>query len=98
MGAGLETGLIDDNFRIHCPGGATFYGRYFKCHIKTGHGVVDLHKGIVQSCDVFFYNVGNRLGIDTIAQYAEAGSERIYLQVLDLGDLDHLDALAALAD
>jgi penicillin-binding protein 2 len=69
--AGLETGLIDDNYRVHCPGGATFYGRYFKCHIKTGHGVVDLHKGIVQSCDVFFYNVGNRLGIDTIAQYAE---------------------------
>ena len=35
------------------------------------HGTVDLHKGIVQSCDVFFYNVGNKLGIDRIAQYAE---------------------------
>lgn len=67
--AGLETGAIDDGFRITCGGGATFYGRFFKCHQR--HGVVDLHRGIVQSCDTFFYNVGNRLGIDRIAQYAE---------------------------
>jgi penicillin-binding protein 2 len=69
--AGLETGVVDDNFQIHCPGGASFYGRYFKCWVKTGHGTVDLHKGIVHSCDVFFYNVGNRIGIDNIAKYAE---------------------------
>jgi penicillin-binding protein 2 len=67
--AGLETGVIDDNFRAHCGGGQSFYGRYFRCH--STHGVVDVHKGIVQSCDVFFYNVGNKLGIDRIAQYAE---------------------------
>ena len=54
-----------------CPGGATFYGRYFACHLKGGHGTVDLHKAIVQSCDVYFYNLGNRLGIDKIAEYAE---------------------------
>ena len=70
--AGLETGVIDDSFSVHCPGGASFYGHYFGCHLKRGHGSVDLHKGIMQSCDVFFYNVGNRLGIDRIAQYAEA--------------------------
>ena len=68
--AGLETGTIDDNFRVHCPGGQTFYGRYFKCWQKGGHGTVDLHKGLTQSCDVFFYNVGNKLGIDNIAKYA----------------------------
>ena len=67
--AGLETGVIDDNFRVHCGGGESFYGRYFHCHAT--HGLVELHKGITQSCDVFFYNVGNRLGIDRIAQYAE---------------------------
>lgn len=66
--AGLETGVIDDNFRVICPGGATFYGHYYHCH--STHGAVELHKGIVQSCDVFFYNVGNRLGVDRIAQYA----------------------------
>jgi penicillin-binding protein 2 len=69
--AGLESGAIDDSFGVHCSGGASFYGRYFQCHLKGGHGAVDLHRGIVQSCDVFFYNVGNRTGIDTIAQYAE---------------------------
>ncbi len=69
--AGLETGVVDDNFRVHCSGGASFYGHYFKCHLRGGHGTVDLHKGIMQSCDVFFYNVGNRLGIDRIAHYAE---------------------------
>src|SRR5271166_3656195 len=67
--AGLETGAIDDNFRISCGGGGTFYGRFFKCWGK--HGTVGLHEGLVHSCDTFFYNVGNRLGIDRIAQYAE---------------------------
>jgi penicillin-binding protein 2 len=69
--AGLEKGVIDDAFQVHCPGGASFYGRYFKCWVKQGHGTVELHKGIVHSCDVFFYNVGNRLGIDNIAEYAD---------------------------
>ncbi len=67
--AGLETGVITDSFHITCGGGATFYGHYHKYH--SVHGYVELHKGIVQSCDVFFYNVGNLLGIDRIAQYAE---------------------------
>ncbi len=70
--AGLETGAIDEDYSINCPGGATFYGRYFKCHEKSGHGRVSLNKGIAQSCDVYFYNVGNRTGIDNIARYAEA--------------------------
>jgi penicillin-binding protein 2 len=69
--AGLETGSIDDAFSVRCGGGAVFYGRYFKCHIKRGHGTVSLHKGIAQSCDVYFYNVGNKTGIDNIARYAE---------------------------
>src|SRR5262249_33738229 len=67
--AGLETGVITDSFHITCGGGATFYGHFHKCH--QVHGYVELHKGIVQSCDVFFYNVGNLLGIDRIAEYAE---------------------------
>jgi len=69
--AALETGTIDDQWVVHCPGGATFYGRYYHCHVKTGHGAVNLHRGIVQSCDVYFYTVGNKLGIDNIAQYAD---------------------------
>ena len=67
--AGLETGAIDDSFHVSCGGGASFYGRFFKCWGK--HGSVELHRGLVQSCDTFFYNVGNRMSIDDIAHYAE---------------------------
>jgi penicillin-binding protein 2 len=69
--AGLETGTIDDKFGVHCPGGATFYGHYYKCWQKGGHGGVALHSGIVHSCDVYFYTVGNKTGVDNIAHYAE---------------------------
>ncbi|MGA2181433.1 MAG: penicillin-binding protein 2 [Bryobacteraceae bacterium] len=69
--AGLETGVIDDDFKVHCSGGASFYGNYFACHQKRGHGTLEVHRAIVQSCDVFFYTVGNKLGIDRIAQYAD---------------------------
>jgi len=66
--AGLKTGAIDDAFTVHCPGFAVFYGHRYKCHEVDG--TVSLHKGIVKSCDVYFYNVGNKLGIDQIAYYA----------------------------
>lgn len=69
--AALESGAIDDLLTAHCSGGASFYGRYFRCHKKSGHGTVDLHRGIVQSCDVYFYTAGNRTGIDKIAEYAK---------------------------
>ncbi|MBV9082760.1 MAG: penicillin-binding protein 2, partial [Acidobacteriaceae bacterium] len=69
--AGLESGVIDDKTEFHCSGGASFYGHYFACHVKGGHGAITLHRAIAQSCDVYFYNVGNRLGIDRIAHYAD---------------------------
>jgi len=68
--AGLETGAIDDQFTVHCSGGASFYGHYHKCWWKPGHGTVSLHKGIVQSCDVYFYTVGDRTKIEKLAFYA----------------------------
>lgn len=69
--AGLESGVIDDQTEFHCPGGASFYGHYFACWRKGGHGNISLHRAIAQSCDVYFYNVGNRLGIDRLAHYTE---------------------------
>lgn len=69
--AGLESGMVDDSTIYRCSGGASFYGHYHKCHLRGGHGTVNLHKSLVQSCDVFYYNIGNRLGIDKIAFYAE---------------------------
>ena len=68
--AGLEEGVIDPNFTVHCGGGANFYGRYFKCWKKGGHGTVNLKQAIAQSCDVYFYTVANMLGVDTINKWA----------------------------
>ncbi|HVB57604.1 MAG TPA: penicillin-binding protein 2 [Candidatus Acidoferrales bacterium] len=68
----LESKALPENFTVFCPGHADFYGRTFHCWDKKGHGTVDLHRGIVQSCDIFFYNVGQRLGIDRIHEYATA--------------------------
>jgi len=64
----LESKALPATYTAYCPGQATFYGRVFHC--DHAHGEVDLHKGIVASCDVYFYNVGERLGIDKIAYYA----------------------------
>lgn len=69
--AGLETGMIGDETSAVCHGGAVHYGRHFACHLKRGHGTVQLYRALVASCDVFFYSVGNRLGIDNIARFAE---------------------------
>ena len=69
--AGLESGTIDDAWTVHCPGGATFYGHFYHCHLKGGHGTVALHKGIVDSCDTYFYTLGNKMGIDKIAEYED---------------------------
>jgi len=68
--AGLEEGIITPDFHVFCPGGQTFYGRYFKCWKKGGHGSIDLRHAIEQSCDVYFYTVGNMLGVDRINKWA----------------------------
>jgi len=68
--AGLEEGVITPDFKVHCGGGANFYGRWFLCHKKEGHGLVDLRHAIEQSCDVYFYTVGNMLGVDRIHKWA----------------------------
>jgi penicillin-binding protein 2 len=65
----LESKAIPADYHVFCPGSAEFYGRVFHDWKKEGHGDVDLHKAIVHSCDVFFYNVGKQLGIDRISFY-----------------------------
>src|SRR5229473_457418 len=69
--AGWQEGIAQ-NLHVNCTGGAEFYGRRFGCWVKTGHGGVDLEKAIYQSCDVFFYTLAEKLGIDRIAKYATA--------------------------
>ena len=70
--AALEEGIVSENTIIPCSGGAYFYGRRFGCWKEGGHGMVSLHRAIVQSCNVYFYTVGQKLGIDRIARYAKA--------------------------
>jgi len=68
--AGLEEGIITPDFHAHCAGHANFYGRDFKCWKKGGHGAIDLRHAIEQSCDVYFYTVGNMVGVDKINKWA----------------------------
>jgi penicillin-binding protein 2 len=69
----LESKVPPANFTAFCPGFGVFYGQMHKCWVygKGSHGSIGLHEAIVRSCDVFFYNVGMRMGIDTIAKYAK---------------------------
>lgn len=68
--AALEKGVVTPATRFFCSGGLPFGGHVFHCWKKGGHGSVDLQQAISQSCDVYFYQVGQRLGIQAIADYA----------------------------
>lgn len=70
--AGLSDGVIDPTERIFCPGSIEFGGRVYRDWKKDGHGWVDLRKALVESCDVYFYEMGNRLGVDNIEAYARS--------------------------
>jgi penicillin-binding protein 2 len=70
--AALEEGIITPDFHVSCAGHANFYGREFKCWKKSGHGGIDLRHAIEQSCDVYFYTVGNMVGVDKINKWATA--------------------------
>ena len=68
--AGLEEGVITPDTKVDCRGGLKYGGRFFGCWRKRGHGVLSLHRAIVESCDTYFYEVGKRLGVDRIHDYA----------------------------
>jgi penicillin-binding protein 2 len=65
--AGLQEGIAQ-NLVVNCNGGGDFYGRFFKCDQK--HGAVNISKAIYDSCDTYYYTLGERLGIGKIAEYA----------------------------
>ena len=69
--AALEEGLVTPDYRVNCGGGASFFGRYFLCHLKGGHGLVDMRHALEKSCNVYFYTLGNMLGVDRIHKWAE---------------------------
>ena len=69
--AALEEGIITPEKKIFCNGSFELGNRTYRCWQKKGHGYVDLHRAIVESCDVYFYTVGKMLGVDKIAKYAK---------------------------
>jgi penicillin-binding protein 2 len=70
--AGLEEKAIDETTTFDCAGFMPFAGRDYRCWKKEGHGRVDVRRALAESCDVFFYRTGLRLGIDRLAWYAKA--------------------------
>jgi penicillin-binding protein 2 len=80
--AALEEGVVTPDYHVFCPGGATFYGRYFQCHLKGGHGSVAMRQAIEKSCNVYFYTLGNMVGIDRIHKWAS---------LLGLGERNNID-------
>jgi penicillin-binding protein 2 len=68
--AALETGLVTPDERIYCSGSYTLGNRSYRCWKRSGHEGVALMKGIVESCDVYFYQLGSLLGPDVLAEYA----------------------------
>ncbi|MBN2010319.1 penicillin-binding protein 2 [candidate division KSB1 bacterium] len=69
--AALESGLITKEWSSYCNGFLTFGRRTFECWKTVGHKDVDLTQAIAQSCNVYFYKLGPKLGIDTWSEYAK---------------------------
>ncbi|MBF6567704.1 MAG: penicillin-binding protein 2 [Candidatus Binataceae bacterium] len=67
--AGLQDRTLTSSTTYNCPGGLWYGNREYRCWRKQGHGTLALHRALVESCDVFFYQVGAHLGVDRIAQW-----------------------------
>jgi len=70
--AGLSEGVITPETVLYCTGSYVFQNRRYGCWKSQGHGAVNLKKAIAESCDVYFYQVGQKVGIDKLAAYARS--------------------------
>lgn len=68
--AGLAEHVIKPSDTVFCSGSTKIYDRQTRCWKRGGHGQVDLRRAIKESCDVYFYHLGQKLGIERIAEYA----------------------------
>jgi penicillin-binding protein 2 len=68
--AGLSEKIVAPHQRVFCPGSTKIYNRRFRCWKRGGHGWMDLRSALRESCDVYFYHLGKKLGIDPIARYS----------------------------
>jgi penicillin-binding protein 2 len=67
---GLEEGIVTPETRVFCAGAKSYFGRRSRCWKRAGHGWVNLHEAIKRSCDIFFYDLGQQMGIDAIGRHA----------------------------
>jgi penicillin-binding protein 2 len=68
--AALATGTVTESTTFNCPGHFQFGNRVYMCWKHSGHGTVDIRRALTESCDVYFYQVGLKMGVDTLAEYA----------------------------
>lgn len=68
--AALDSGVVTPDHRVFCTGEVALGDSHFHCWKKGGHGSLDMHGGITHSCDVYFYDVARRVGVDRIAEMA----------------------------
>ncbi len=68
--AGLSKGVINPQTIFYCSGSMRFGNRRYGCWKEGGHGPVSLHRALAESCDVYFYKVGLKVGVDSLAEYA----------------------------
>ena len=80
--AGLESGEIKPTSKLECWGSFSFHDQHYSCWKKSGHGIVDLHRALKESCDCYFYEVARRVGIERLAKMAR---QMGYGQVFDCG-------------
>lgn len=69
--AGLAEGVITPDWTVQCTGGVVLYGNRFRCWRRWGHDRVDLSRSLEASCDVYYYQLGLRLGIERMALWLE---------------------------
>lgn len=80
--AGLDSKMINEYTAVKCGGSILIYGHPFSCWYEPGHGSMNLYSGIKNSCNIYFYLLGKRLGIQKISHYA---------RMLGLGSLTGID-------
>ncbi|MDQ3281019.1 MAG: penicillin-binding protein 2 [Acidobacteriota bacterium] len=80
--AGLSDGVVNPDTNFSCGGSGVFGGRRFRCWRPEGHGSVDVRRALKVSCDIYYYNTGQRLGVDKINDYAHQ---------LTFGEISHVD-------
>ena len=80
--AGLDQRAVNDSTTFVCRGSIIIYGHPFACWKADGHGIVNLYSAIQHSCNIYFYQLGKRIGIEEIARYA---------RMLGMGSPTHID-------